>query len=160
MYGTENYIELFDTVSLNMRFSEGMSGIAFSADKIGDLGRLGESLNKVYDIRFGGREREFNGEIILWFSSLHIIDSTFFANTRFGFWIMEYKKQYFDHMDYSYTDNLLTKEAYLNDKEPYRSNKIVRRFSGVVMKLSKFEQEYLSKFFDNICYQKIQKMFI
>ena len=98
-----------------------------------------------------------DGEMIPWFRSITIGDSTFFANSRVWFWIMQYKKEYFDYKDYSYTDNSLTTEAYLSDKEPHRTDKIIRRFSGVVMKLRDFEQDYLSKLFDHIGYQKIQE---
>ena len=154
LYGNENCFELFDSVGF---LPKGSSGIGFSVDHIGELTTLKESLDKKYITEIFEKKRNVDGHKIPWFDELTIDDSTFNSDSRFGFWIMEYKKEYFDYKKYPYKNNTLTKEDYLKEKEVNRKNKILKRFSGVVMKLKTNEKEFLLAYFKNINYVKINE---
>jgi hypothetical protein len=154
LYGTENYFELFDSVGF---LPKGSSGIGFSVDNTGELDSLKECLDKKYTTELFERVRDAEGHKIPWFDELTIDDSTSNSLSRFGFWIMEYKKEYFDYKKYSYKNNALTREDYLKGKEADRKNKILKRFSGVVLKLSVDEKKFLITYFKNINYRMVNE---
>jgi hypothetical protein len=153
LFGHSNYLELFETSGDDAYL--GFLGIGFSVDKIGELNKLKNFLDKTYETGIGSRERILDSVKIPWFDMLVIIDSTFQAQSHFWFWIMEYKAEYFEYNNYTIDNNELTRENYLEKYASERKNKIVKRFSAVVMKLSPYEKEYITKFFDNIDYERI-----
>ena len=152
MYGSENYFEIFDSVGFQ---PNGTSGIGFSVDNIGELNTLKECLDKKYKTFLFKRERDFNGVKIPWFDGLSIDDSTFNSSSSFGFWIMEYKKEYFEYKKYPYKDNALTRENYLKERAADRQDKILKRFSGIVMKLSVNEKEFLIRYLNSVNYIRV-----
>lgn len=154
LFGPSSYLELFQTSGNDALL--GFSGIAFSVDKIGKLSTLKSILDRTYKTTtIGTRKRDLDGEKVPWFDMLGIVlDSTFHAQSRVWFWIMEYKVEYFKHNKYTISDSQLTRENYLEKYASQRANKILKRFSGVVMKLNSSEKEYITNFFESIEYKK------
>ena len=66
-----------------------------------------------------------------------------------------YKTEYFEYNNITIDNDKLTRENYLEKYASERKNKIVRRFSGIVMKLNPDEKEYITKYFEKIAYIKI-----
>lgn len=155
LFGESNYLEFFETSGDNSYL--GYLGIGFSVDKAGELKKLKSSLDNIYNTGMAGRERNLDSVNIPWFDALFIIDSVFLSQSHFGFWIMEYKTEYFVYNNYIIDNDKLTRENYLKKYSSERRNKIVKRFSGIIMKLSIYEKEYIIKFFDNIDYERINE---
>ena len=160
LYGHDNYLEFFKAYGDDPNL--GFLGIGFSVDKIGELNILRNHLDSYYNTGIQARERAFDSVKIPWFDALTVLDTTlldsaFMAQLHFWFWIMEYKKEYFDFHNYVIDNNQLTRENYLEKFAIERKNKMVKRFSGVVMKLNSQEKEYLTKFFNQINYEKLNE---
>lgn len=158
LFGQSNYLELFDASSDDPNL--GFLTIVFSVDKIGELNKLKSFLGNTYQTGISGRERSLDGVKVPWYDALTvidttIIDSTFLAQAHFWFWIMGYKAEYFEYNKYTIDNNELTRENYLEKYASERKNKIVKRFSSIVMKLNPDEKEYLTKFFDIIDYERL-----
>ena len=158
LYGSSNYLEFFEAPADDPNL--GFLGIGFSVDKIGDLVILKEHLDNSSNTGIQGRERTIDSVNIPWFDALSVLDTTmldsaFMSQLHFWFWIMEYKKEYFDFHGYTIENDLLTRENYLKKYKTQRENKIVERFSGVVMKLNPGEKEYITRYFSHIDYKKI-----
>ena len=158
LYGNSNYLEFFEASDDDPNL--GFLGIGFSVDKIGELNTLKGLLDKSYNTGINGRERTIDSVNIPWFDALVVLDttlldSTFLSKMHFWFWIMEYKTAYFDFNSYTIDSGKLTRESYLEKYASQRKNKIVKRFSGLVMKLNQGEREYITKFFENIDYKKL-----
>jgi len=152
LFGPSCYLELFGTAG--KEDSLGVSSLAFSVDKLGELNILKNIFNKTDKTLSVSRERDLEGVKVPWFDAMFTIDSTFVAQSRFSFWIMEYRAEYFKHNEYTITNNKMTRENYLQKYAPERKNKIVKRFSGVTMKLSPFEKQYLADFFMRLGFKK------
>ena len=158
LFGQSNYFELFDASADDPNL--GFLGIGFSVDKTGDLDTLGNILAKSF---FPGRNtmtRTVDSVTIPWFDVLFvrdfsIMDSAFMAELHFWFWIMEYRKEFFDYFDYPIVNNELTRENYLERYASQRKNKILKNFTGLVIKLNPGETKYLTKFFNSIGYEKL-----
>ena len=157
LFGPSSYLELFQTSGNDALL--GSSGIAFSVDKIGELSTLKSILDRAYKTTpIGTRKRDLAGEKVPWFDMLAIvIDSTFHAQSRLWFWLMEYKVEYFKHNKYTISDGHLTRENYLEKYASQRANKVLKRFSGVVMKLNASEREYITNFFESAEYKKVNE---
>ncbi|HVM89868.1 MAG TPA: DUF5829 family protein [Puia sp.] len=149
MYGSENYVELLDSVGFQ---PNGNSGIGFSVDSVGELFTLKAILDKNYKTALFKRERNFEEVKIPWFDGLSIDDSVFDSKSKFGWWMMSYRKEYFDYRKLAYANGLLTRENYLKEKEPDRNGKMLKRFSGVVLKLNSIEKEFFKKYLTNLSY--------
>ena len=95
LFGSSNYIEFFDNA--DDETSLGRSGIGFSVDRIGDLSSLKKTMDQAYLTTNFQRQRDIDGKMVPWFDVLTINDSIFYTKSRFYFWIMEYKSEYFEH---------------------------------------------------------------
>jgi hypothetical protein len=157
MYGTDNYIELFDSVSSGMGLPAGVSGVAFSVDRVDELKSLNGILSKSHKLEENVRERDFAGKKIPWFNMLNIADSSFYNQSWFDFWLMAYRKEYFDYKKINYKNDILNGASYLREQEKYRKGKIIKRFSGVVMRLSDYEKNFLVAYFKRFGYNKISE---
>ncbi|MBK9931654.1 MAG: hypothetical protein IPP04_17520 [Saprospiraceae bacterium] len=155
LYGKDNYLELFD--SLEFQSSVGISGIAFSVDKIGELLSIKTHLENTYLTEFFQRERNFENEKVPWFEGLSVVDTIFDMNSLVGFWIMEYKKEYFIYNKFNFEDSLLTKESYLSKFSAGNTDKILNRFTGIVMQLSQYETDYFNILLNKLGYKKSGK---
>ena len=161
LYGQSNYLEFFESSEDNSYL--GFSTIVFSIDRIGGLNILKSALTKSsFKGTINGRERQFDGIKIPWYDALGIndttlIDSAYLAQTHFWLWVMEYKTDYFEYNNFKIDDSELTVENYLEQYTAERKNKIVKRFSGIVMKLNVNEKEFITRFFDIINYRKLNE---
>jgi len=156
LFGPSNYLELFATSGNDALL--GFSGIAFSVDKIGDLNKLKDILYKTHKPVVRTNERDIGGKKIPWFDALAIVvDPTFHAGSRVFSWVMEYRIEYFKQNRYTISDSQLTREHYLEKYASQRANKILNRFTGVVMKLDSSEKEYMTDFLRRIEYREIAK---
>jgi len=154
LFGSSNYIEFFDNT--DDENSPGRTGIGFSVDRIGDLNSLKKTMDQSYLTTTFQRQRDIDGKMVPWFDVLSINDSIFYAKSRFYFWIMEYKSEYFEYNNYIIDNNIeLTRENYLKSFEPERKGKILIGFSAVVMKLDPDEKKFLTDFFDVVGYRRI-----
>jgi len=152
LFGSDNYLELFDSSSDS--FPSGISGLAFSVDKVGEIDTLKRHLDNRYKTVISDREIDFDGNKVPWFTELYIDDSIFYSQSHFGFWIMEYRREYFDYKKISYSENTLTREDYLIESEIDRSTKILKRFCGIVMKLTTYEREFLTNYFKEVKFEQ------
>ena len=160
LYGQSNYLELFESSSNDPNL--GFSTIVFSVDKINGLKELIGFLDNTYQTGINTRVRNLDGVNIPWYDALtvidnSIIDSTYISKAHFWFWIMEYKAEYFEYKNYSIKDNELTRENYLENYGPERENKIIKTFSGIVMKLNPEEKEYFTRFLSIINYSRVNE---
>ena len=158
LYGISNYIELFETSENDPNL--GFLTLVFSVDKINGLKEVDSFLDNTYQTGTSVRERNLDGVNVPWYNAMNvidysIIDSTYLSQAHFWFWIMEYRAEYFEYNDYSIENNELTRENYLAKHGPERENKIVKSFSGIVMKLNAAERVYLTKFFNIIGYNRV-----
>lgn len=145
LYGTDSYIELFDTLSY-ADAPLGSIGIGFSVDRFKDLEGLQSLLTEKYPVASFVQEKETGTGKIPWFHGFYINDSVFYQHSALGFWVMAYDTAYYNFYKFPYQDDLLTKEAYLKRFEEDRKEKIIRRFDGAVLNLAAYELEYFSKF--------------
>ncbi len=160
LFGQSNYFELFDASVDDPNL--GFLGIGFSVDKTGDLDTLENILVKSF---FPGRNtmtRTIDSTTIPWFDVLFvtdfsIMDSAFMAELHFWFWIMEYRKEFFNYFDYPIVNNELTREIYLERYASQRKNKILKDFTGLVIKLNPGETKYMTKFFNSIGYEELSE---
>jgi hypothetical protein len=155
LFGPSSYLEFFDNT--RDETSLGVSSIAFSVDKIGDLKILKNNFDKTGKTMAFSRERDVNGAKIPWFDAVFTIDPAFAAQSRLSFWFMEYKAEYFRYNHYIITDERLTRENYLAKYEPERKDKILKEFSGLTMKLTSLEKKYLTDLFGKLGYKKISE---
>lgn len=153
LYGKDNYFELFGPDYANV----GRSGIGFSVDNPGDIHALKGWLENKYKVSIFRRDRDFDGTGIPWFDSLSIDDPVFHSDSLVGFWVMEYKKEYFEYKNYSQDNGTLTAESYLSEWESDREGKVIKRFSGVVLTLSAYEMEFLMNYFRSINYLQMSE---
>ena len=155
LYGPSSYLELFEAAG--DKESLGVSALAFSVDKMGELDALKSILEKTRKTLSVSRERDLDGAKVPWFDVLFSIDPAFAAQSRSHYWIMEYRTEYFKHNNFPITNNELTRENYLQRFAPQRENKIIRRISGVTMKLSSSEKQHLEDFFMALGFQKTKE---
>lgn len=160
LYGESNYLELFETSTDDPTL--GFLTIVLSVDKINGLYELRNFLDNSYQTRIRSFERNLDGVKVPWYESLavidtSIIDSVFLTRAHFWFWIMGYKTEYFKYNGYAIENDELTRENYLEKYASERQNKIIKRFSGIVMKLNPDEKKYLKKFFEIIGYEKLDE---
>ncbi|MEP6512571.1 MAG: DUF5829 family protein [Parafilimonas sp.] len=152
MYGIDNYLELFDSSGAGE--SLGIAGIGFSVDRLGEINKLDSILKKKYQTNIGIRERKFGDKMVPWFTNLYIDDSSFFNSTNIYFWVMEYRPEYFEYNHWAYSNNNFTRRTYLKEYDAERKNKLLRRFTGITLKTTKQEQEYLTNFLSLCDYKK------
>lgn len=160
LFGQSNYFELFDASVDDPNL--GFCAIGFSVDKIGEIDTLSNILSKSFFPGKNSMTRTIDSITIPWFDVLvvndfSLMDSSFMAQMHFWFWIMEYRKEYFEYNHYTIIDDELTRENYLGKYAVERKNKIVKNFSGLVLKLNPGEKEYLTKFFNSIGYEKLNE---
>ena len=160
LYGESNYLELFETSADDPTL--GFLTLVLSVDKINGLYELKKNLDNSYQTGIRGYERNFDGVKVPWYESLSVIDtsildSAYMIQAHFWFWIMGYKTEYFEYNGYAIENDKLTSENYLEKYASERQNKIIKRFSGIVMKLNPDETEYLKKFFETIGYLKLDE---
>ncbi|OGU69441.1 MAG: hypothetical protein A2W30_08610 [Ignavibacteria bacterium RBG_16_36_9] len=158
LYGHSNYLEFFETSGDDPNL--GFLTIVFSVDKISEFNKLQSLLDNTFQTEITSRQRLLDSVKIPWYDALSvvdttIIDSTFLSHCHFWFWIMMYKTEYFECKNMTINNDELTRENYLEEYNSERKNKIVKRFSGIVMKLNPDEKEYLTKFFEKIAYKRI-----
>ena len=152
LFGPSSYLELFHTAGHDSLL--GFSGIALSVDGIGDLESLRGGLYTESKPPIRTIQRVVEGQKIAWFDALAIgSDSTFHAHSRVFLWIMEYRTEYFEHKKYAIIDQRLTRERYLQGYAPTRAGKILKRLTGVVMRLSSDEKAYMVRLFKNLGYR-------
>lgn len=157
LYGDENYIEFFDSAGLSGIYGivpEGIGGIAFSVNKVGNLDTLRSQLEKTYVLDTFTRKRNYGDKIIPWFKSLSVNDSIFNSSTLLTTWVMEYKKEYFDHNGFIHENDSLLRKNYLLDFDEKRKNKIIKRFSGITLALNQSETQFYKKWFTSIGYEE------
>ena len=160
LYGQSNYLELFETTQDDPNL--GFLTIVLSVDKINGLQELKKELDKTYQTGIRTRERNFDDQKIPWYESLAVLDmsiigSAYMTQARFWFWIMGYKKEYFEYNGYKIENDELTRENYLEKHSTIRRNRLIKNFSGIVVKLNQDEKEYIKKFFDFIGYKKLSE---
>ncbi len=160
LYGRSNYLELFETSAEDPNL--GFLTLAFSVDKINGLNELKNYLDTIYQTGIRNFERNLDGVKVPWYDALtvldrNIIDSVFLSQCHIWFWIMEYKTEYFKYHGYTIENDELTRERYLEKHVSGKENRIIKRFSGIVMKLNPKEKEYITKFFKTIGYERINE---
>jgi hypothetical protein len=158
IFGHSNYLEFFETSEDDPNL--GFLTLVLSVDKINGIYELKSFLDNTYQTGIRSYERNLDSVKIPWYNALTVIDttiinSTFVAQAHFWFWVMNYKTEYFEYNNYTIENNELTRENYLAKYASKRKNKIVKRFSGIVMKLNPAEKEYLTKFFNIMDYKKL-----
>ena len=160
LYGQSNYLELFQTSSDDPNL--GFLTIVLSIDKINGHLELKDYLDKSYVTGLRHFERNIDGNNVPWYESLAVVDtsivnSEFMTKAHFWFWIMGYKTEYFEYNGYKIENDELTCENYLEKYASERKDKIIKRFSGIVMNLNPDEKKLITEFFENIGYDKINE---
>lgn len=145
LYGTDNYLELFDTASMHDA-SPGMVGIGFSVDRLQELATLQSALASEYDVSPFDQVNELANDTFSWYHGLYIDDSVFYQQSALGFWIMAYDAACFSYYHLAYREDLLTPESYLERFQHERSGKLISRFTGAVLQLTPFELDYFSRY--------------
>ncbi|WP_143306635.1 DUF5829 family protein [Chitinophaga vietnamensis] len=153
LYGSDNYIELFDSSGIKLPI--GMSGFGLSVDGAGELKSLDGSLHTQYKTSNSVRQRKMNETTIPWFNVLSIDDSTFFSQSHITWWVMEYLPAYFDYNHWEHNGNGLTRNDYLRHVSGERSGKLLKHFTGVLLRVTPAEKEYFTKLFTACGYKKI-----
>ena len=153
MQGVDNYFEIFD--SSGVAGPLGNAGVGLSVDGIGEIKMLDSILAKKYKTDIYLREKQYTDKKIPWFVSLGIIDSAFDSISHIAFWVMEYKKEYFDYNHLKYDNKKLTRINYLHEYEKERKNKILKRFTGITFKATEEEQNVFSNFLLSCGFKKI-----
>jgi len=136
--GIDNYLEISD--SLGSGLSIGLTSIALSVDKTGEIDILNSILSKDYKTVVGIREKSYNDRNVPWFKYLSINDSIFNNTSNIFFWVMEYKSDYFNYNNWKYKDDKLTRKIYLDQYRKERKNKLLTRFTGLTFKATDDER--------------------
>jgi len=160
LYSQSNYLELYGNSSSAPNL--GFLTVVFGVDKLNGLQELKLYLDKSYKTLIRSYDRNVDGDNIPWYDSLAvldttIIDSSFTNQAHFWFWIMGYKAEYFKHNGYTIENNELTCENYLEKYGEERKGKLIKRFTGIVIKLNSEEKKYLTKLFKVIEYEKLNE---
>ncbi|HLY72383.1 MAG TPA: DUF5829 family protein [Puia sp.] len=153
MQGLDNYFEIFDSSGGGAPL--GYVGVGLSVDGIGELKMLNSELAKKFQTETHLREKEYPDKKIPWFTSLGIKDSVFDSISHIEFWIMEYKKEYFDYNHLKDDNKKLTRINYLRPYEKERKGKILKRFTGITFKATDEEQEVFSNLLLSCGFRKI-----
>ena len=152
IYGIDSYFEIFGPSDVSD--SVGFSGIGFSVDKAGDILRLDSQLNKNYKTVIELNHRKMDDKMVPWFTSLSIDDSAYFSNSHIYFWVMEYAHEYFDYNHFQHRNDTFSRIAYLKQYEDERKNKILKRFTGIVLNVTLQEKNFMSNFLSTCGYTK------
>jgi hypothetical protein len=115
---------------------------------------LDSSLAKKYQTEIHLGEKQYDDKKIPWFISLGIKDSVFDSISHIGFWVMEYKQEYFDYNHYKHDNKKLTRINYLSTYEEERKNKILKRFTSITtFKRCRYVNISINRirFYDNGC---------
>lgn len=142
IFGDINYLEIFAPSASEHHI--GNSAIALGPDNSGDLQKANDILSKYYKTKVELKERKVNDNLIPWFEALYIIDSSFSSNSDIDFWIMEYKKEYFQFNHWNINGDSVTRKAYLAQHEEKRKGKFLKRFTGITFYGSKTEIQFYS----------------
>jgi Family of unknown function (DUF5829) len=156
LYSPANYIELFDTLGLPEK--NGVSGIGFSVDGIGELKKLNEHLrgqHQCQPCQILERDRDFGEKLVRWYDYLVLHDSATDAKLNCKFWVMEYKQDYFAYKKLPFKGDTLSKENYLVQQDSLTRGKLLNRFTAVTLKLNQFEREMLLAHFRHIGYKRL-----
>jgi Family of unknown function (DUF5829) len=153
MEGVDSYFEIFDSRGSGAPL--GNAGVGLSVDGMGELTMLDSALAKKYHTEIYLGEKQYDDKKIPWFTSLGIKDSVFDSISHIGFWIMEYKQEYFDYNHLKHDDKKLTRIDYLSTYEKERKNKILNRFTGITFKATDEEQKVFSNFLLSCGFRKI-----
>jgi hypothetical protein len=151
--GVDNYFEILDSSGAGE--PSGNAGVGFSVDGIGEIGALDSALAKQYKTEIYLRKKQYDDKNIPWYIGLGIKNSGFDSLSHISFWVMEYKKEYFDYNSWKHDDKKLTRIDYLHQYERERKNKILKRFTGITIKATEGEQNFFSRFLLNCGYEKI-----
>lgn len=136
----------------------GFTGIAFSIDKIGDLKILQNVLSQADKSENGTPNSTLDIQEHPPFLGLSVVsDSVFHAQSRIYVWFMEYKKEYFEQNNFRIDDSLLTRENFLEKYTSQGTGKILKKLTGIVIKLDSAEKEYLTGIFESIGYHEINE---
>lgn len=153
MEGIDSYFEIFDSSGGGEPL--GNAGVGLSVDGVGEIEMLNAALAKRYQTEFHSREKQYADKKIPWFISLNIKDPVFDSVSHISFWIMEYKKEYFEYNHLKDDNKKLTRINYLRPYEKERKNKILKRFTGITFKATEEEQEVFSNFLLSCGFRKI-----
>jgi hypothetical protein len=153
--GKSVYLELFgapDNVA-----NRGFLTLALSVDSTGELEKLKNYLNGEYLTPTNTMTRDMDSIKVPWFDRLFLIDTSLLrsgsmSQLHFWFWLMEYRPEYFEYKKFRITDSKLTRESYLEAYSDARKNKIIKRFSGIVMRLNEDETGFITRFFKKMGY--------
>jgi len=144
IHGIDSYFEMFGPSDVDD--SIGVSGIGFSVDIAGDMSKLDSQLKKDYKTVTELNHRKMGDKMIPWFTSLKIDDSAYFSNSHIYCWVMEYTHEYFDYNHFGNRNDTFSRIAYLKQYEEERKNKILKKFTGIVLNVTPQEKAFMSKF--------------
>jgi len=160
LFGQSNYLELFETSEDDSNL--GFLTIALGVDKINGIQELKKVLDKSYLTMIRTNTKDYDDLKVPWFDALNVIDtsiiklnSAFMTQSYFWFWIMGYKKEYFEYNGYTIENDELTRENYLEKFSEVRANRIIKNFTGLGIKLNKDEKNYLTGFLKYIGSNKL-----
>jgi hypothetical protein len=151
--GVDNYFEIFDSSGCGEPL--GNAGVGFSVDGIGEIRSLDSVLAKKYKTELSLQNKQYDDNTIPWFINLGIKDSVFDSLSHITFWVMEYKREYFDYNHFKHDNKKLTRINYLHQYERERKNKILKRFTGITFKATEEERTFFSQFLLNCGYKKM-----
>jgi hypothetical protein len=153
MYGSDSYFEIFDPLGVDD--SLGNSGIGFSVDKSNEIHSLDSLLKRNYKIDSHLMERIIDNKMIPWVDVLEISDSAFFSKSHIVWWIMKYRREYFDYNRFNYnSDSLFTRENYLEHFGQERENKILKNFTGITFSVTEEEKQFFINFLLSCGYRR------
>ena len=144
IHGIDSYFEMFGPSDVDD--SIGVSGIGFSVDIAGDMSKLDSQLKKDYKTVKELNHRKMDDKMIPWFTSLRIDDSAYFSNSHIYFWVMEYTHEYFDYNHFDNRNDTFSRIAYLKKYDDERKNKILKKFTGIVLNVTPQEKAFMTKF--------------
>ncbi len=155
LFGTTNYLEFFQ--SNGTTDVSGSAAVALSVDHVGNLLKLDSTLNGKYLTVIDTMAKEIDAKMIPWFYALSITDSIFFLQSHISFWIMEYRREYFDYNNWKYSNDTLSLSDYLSQYNAERKNKILKTFTGITYYTTPKEKEYFNDLLTNCGYKKSNK---
>ena len=161
--GVDNMVEIMDSMAIKpLRFFDsvgfnstvGRSGLVFSVEKLGELDQLKTILSK-YQFKKYNLNIQENGKKIPWFTKLNAADSMFYRQSYVFYMIQEFRKEFYDYKHLPYSGNELTREAFNKDVADKIKDKIIKRFSGVTLKLNYYETNYFTSLFEAFDFRKV-----
>ncbi len=143
LYAVDNYFEIFDSTGVGEK--TGNAGLGLGIETIGGLKRLNQFIKSNYHTEISTRTKKIEGEQVPWFDALSVEDPVFVSSSPVSFWIMEYRNEYFIRNHLPHKNNELTRLDYLDKFKKERSDKILKRFSGITLNVNNDVKSYLYK---------------